>query len=232
MNDKDQANAQGSVVIDLNQAGGKKLHVKLKPAALASPTLPVKALRTELLLLVDKSYSMQKICSSSIEGYNSFIQEQKAEPGECKVTLSLFNHTYSPVYSAIPISEVPELTTSTYKPAGNTALYDSMAQLLNDNSARIESERWAEVVIVMILTDGEENSSKKVSLNGMKELISVAESKGWKFVYLAANQDAIKATRDLGMQNATPLNFAYNDAGIKTGYTHTSRSVASLRTGV
>ncbi len=47
--------------------------------------------RTELVFILDMSGSMSDLVSDTIGGFNSMIQKQKKEEGECLVSVVLFN---------------------------------------------------------------------------------------------------------------------------------------------
>ena len=188
-------------------------------------------MKTEILVITDRSGSMATIARDVIGGYNTFIEEQRAVPGEAKVTFAQFDTEYQVVYAGKPLADVPKLDDKTFVPRGGTALLDAIGRTLNDQAARIASEKWADLVIVCVLTDGEENSSREYKLDRIREMTKHAEANGWKFVYLAANQDAFAAAQHLGIQGAMSANFAASAAGTAGAYSATSASVRGLRTG-
>ena len=116
---------------------------------------------TEIGVILDCSGSMQSIKSSIIKGYNAFIQDQKEIPGKCVVTLTTFSDSVH-IHDSRPLSEVSIMTNDSYKPNGMTALWkaisDTMDYLGNRFSSMKESER-PEKVLIVIITDGEENAS-------------------------------------------------------------------------
>jgi uncharacterized protein with von Willebrand factor type A (vWA) domain len=187
-------------------------------------------MNTEILVITDRSGSMDSIADDVIGGFNSFISDQRTVPGEAKVTFAQFDDQYEIVYAGKPIQDVPALTRDTYKPRGGTALLDAIGRTLNEQGKRIAKEAWAELVVVCVLTDGHENVSREYSRERIKEMTTHAEKNGWKFVYVAANQDAFSAAHSLGMQGAITQNFAANAAGAAMAYASTSASLRGLRT--
>lgn len=113
------------------------------------------------IFLLDKSGSMESVLDDTIGGFNSFVREQIPLGG----TLSLytFSNTCRCEYRDLPIDNVPLLTRETYTPHGNTALYDSMGMILKDYEGKEGT--------FVILTDGQENSSRKYTKNHIKDLI-------------------------------------------------------------
>ena len=141
------------------------------------------------LFLLDRSGSMESCRQDTIDGFNSFVESQKQFGGT--MTLCLFDDQFETVYEKTPIEEVPVLTEETFVPRGGTALLDAMGQVLKMN--------LSDDAMVIILTDGEENSSRTYTSVHVKDLV---DTKKWKFVYLGANQDAVLAARDIGIHTS------------------------------
>lgn len=126
------------------------------------------------------------------------------------MTLCLFDHEFETVYEKTPIDEVTPLTEETFVPRGSTALLDAMGQVLKMN--------LSDDAMVIILTDGDENASRTYTPAHIKDLV---DAKPWKFIYLGANQDAVLAARNLGINtsleydgNRTPEVFASLSAAV------------------
>lgn len=191
-------------------------------------------MKTEIICILDRSGSMNSMLTETIEGFNTFISEQQKVKGKAKVTLVQFAHDYEVMYSGVKLKNVPLLDTNTFKPCGMTALLDAIGKTLTEQKARIETEKWANKVIVVILTDGHENSSQEFSTDNVKRLTQVAQDEGWSFIYLGANQDAIVAAQKFGIDTNSALNMVSAYAATGDGMHHATRlysnSVTSLRT--
>jgi len=189
---------------------------------------------SEIICVVDRSGSMGAIRSDAIGGFNTFLQTQKDLPGDAKFTLILFNDSYDIVYDGAPIKEVKNLISKTYVPRGNTALYDAVGRAIDTVGLRLANtpeEERPEKVIVAILTDGEENSSKEYSLQRINEMIKhQKEVYSWEVVFLAANMDAVAAAQTLGIQSKDAFSFVATGKGIRSAYKDMSRSVSQYRT--
>lgn len=144
------------------------------------------------VFLLDRSGSMETCRQDTIDGFNSFIESQKQFGGT--MTLCLFDHKVETIYEKVPIEDVPELCMDTFVPNGGTALLDAMGHVLKMN--------LSDGAMVIILTDGDENSSRTYTSAHVKDLVSL---KPWKFVYLGANQDAVLAASKIGI--ATSLEY-------------------------
>lgn len=190
-----------------------------------------KTLNTEVLVITDRSGSMSSIVNDVIGGYNTFIEEQKKIPGEARVTFVQFDDKYEEVYVGKPLQSVPTLNRDTFVPRGSTALLDAIGRTLNSQSLRIKNEGWAELVVVCIITDGEENASREYTAERVRTLTQEAEGKGWKFVYLGANQDAFKVTQHLGFRGAISANYSADSVGTKYAYGVMGQTMSCLRSG-
>lgn len=188
-------------------------------------------MNTEILVITDRSGSMGPLANDVIGGYNQFLTEQAALPGEARVTFTQFDNQYELLYQGKPVKDAPRLSHATYKPRGSTALYDALGRTLNEQGARISAEKWAELVVVCVITDGQENASREFSLETIQRMTKHAEDHGWKFVYLAANQSAFQATQHLGMAQAVSMTYAANSAGTAAAYDTMSATLRSMRAG-
>lgn len=189
-------------------------------------------LKTEIIVITDRSGSMQSLARDVIGGYNKFLADQQAEPGEAKLTFVQFNDKYEIVSSGVPVREAKPLTSVTYVPAGSTALLDAMGRTLAEQAARIATEKWAELVIVCVITDGEENASREYSKAKVQEMVKHCEENGWKFIFQAANVDAFAVSAMTGSQSTYGQNFAATAQGVAGAYASNSATVRNLRSGI
>src|SRR5574342_1273726 len=139
-------------------------------------------MKTEILVITDRSGSMVTIANDVIGGYNTFIEEQRKIPGEEKVSFTQFDTEYEVIYAGKPLADVPKLDNQTFVPRGGTALLDAIGRTLNEQGQRIATEDWADLVIVCIMTDGEENSIRECTRELIQEMTAHAEKNGWKFI--------------------------------------------------
>ena len=191
---------------------------------------------TDINIVLDRSGSMDAVKNDTIGGYNAFLAEQKAAPGEAAITLVQFDHEYEVVYQAAPLSDAKQLDGNTFVPRGNTALYDAVGRTINATGARLsaisETERPGKVIFV-ILTDGEENASKEFSATRIAEMIQHQKDHyQWEFVFLGANQDAITAAAKIGIQQANAMTYAANARGTADAFGTVAKNMVSYRMGV
>jgi hypothetical protein len=188
---------------------------------------------THISFVIDRSGSMQTIKNDTIGGFNQFLNDQKNQSGKCTISFYQFDDNHEKVHDFKPIEEVPDLDEKTFVPSGGTALLDAVGRAVSETGEKLasldESER-PEKVIVVIVTDGMENASTNFSYSQIKDMIAHQENTyNWKFVFLGANQDAIKVGASMGVSAGTSMSYAANSVGVQNLYASTSGLVSSLR---
>lgn len=186
-------------------------------------------MNTDIICILDRSGSMHPTLDDAIGGFNQFLQEQRREPGEARITTVLFNHKRETLYTALPLPQAPDMDHNTWRPTGQTALLDAIGYVLHDQSDRIRQEGWSENVIVCILTDGQENASRYFSNYSLAALIHEKEAAGWSFVFLAANQDAFNTARAMGMSEEHVMNYETAGGGTHEAFLQMGFTTSRLR---
>lgn len=188
---------------------------------------------TEIIFLLDRSGSMSHIADDTIGGYNSFIEKQKNEPGEARLTTVLFDDQYELLHDAVPLQDVQPLTRDTYFARGMTALMDAVGRTINSVGERLattpEDERPSKVIFV-ITTDGLENYSREFDRQRVKNMIEHQTTKySWQFMFLGANIDAAGEAESIGISRDYAANYAATDIGTDALFTTMSATVSDYR---
>jgi uncharacterized protein YegL len=188
---------------------------------------------TAIAVILDRSGSMAKLSKETIEGFNSFVAEQRKVKGEAVLTLATFASDYRLVYDFVPLDNVADLTPETYVCNGYTSLLDSVGRTINSLGARLaampENERPSKVIVV-VMTDGEENASTEFAIDKIKEMVEHQTNKySWLFVFSGAGIDAFKGSKSLGMNTRNSMKFSATSAGIGGMYKSLSSNTASYR---
>jgi len=190
---------------------------------------------TEIAVIVDRSGSMYGLEKDTIGGYNSFLTDQQAHPGEAKFTLVQFDDKYERLIDSVPIGQVEVAKEGSFSPRGATALFDAIGKTVTDMGNRFEALPESEKpskVLVAIITDGQENSSVEFKTKEkIADMIKTqTENWGWEFFYIAANQDAFAEGASMNIPVSNSTNFSHDSAGVRRGYAGMSTNVASSRT--
>lgn len=169
-----------------------------------------------ILFILDRSGSMGCQTNDVIGGFNTYIEEIKAEEAndglETVVSLVTFADEHKIVFASKPIAEVKPLTKRTYRPMGSTALLDAVHDSVSKYLEKLGQGEFAsqEVdappVLVIVFTDGEENASTKVNWKQVQTLIQRCEALGnWTFTYVGAHANAWGQASQLHFQSGNTL---------------------------
>jgi hypothetical protein len=193
-----------------------------------------KAGKTEVVVILDQSGSMDPLKNDAIGGFNNFLESQKKlNAGECLFTLVLFNDGMTTVTDAQDIKFVSPLNDVLYVPNSSTALYDAMALTIGKVRTRYENTDEAEqpdTIIFATLTDGENNSSRKFNKQEVIDLVADMKTKyGWAFIYLATDIDSFKDGASMGPAVAATL-YSNDSVGIQSLYSDVNEITCSVRT--
>ena len=188
---------------------------------------------SEIAFVLDRSGSMESCREATIEGFNSFLQEQQRTEGLARLTLILFNDEYLVPIDALPVAEILPLDNDSYVPRGSTALLDAIGRTIDELGARLaalpEQDRPMQV-IVAILTDGLENSSQNYTWQQIADAIKQqSEQYRWTFLFLGANQDAIATAAQMNITAANAAAYVADAAGLHASASSLTRKVRALR---
>lgn len=177
-----------------------------------------------VLFIMDASGSMASMGNEPLQGLNNLIKQQK-ETGEFKFTLVTFNETVKTVINDMNGKDVPILTSDHYSPDGMTALLDAMGEAIT-----MQKERKIDNVLVVVLTDGLENASRRFNASQIKELTTEMKEKyKWAFMYLGANQDSFSVAKGLGINVST--DYDYSPAGCNQLFRGISHEISRCVSG-
>lgn len=186
-------------------------------------------------VLLDRTGSMESIRDDVIGGFNAFLDGQKKLPQEATMTLVQFDtqDPYEVLHHFKPIGEIPKLTKETYVPRSMTPLLDAIGRGINDleaGIAKLDDAERPEQVIFVIVTDGQENSSREFKREQIASMLKEKqENLNWQFVFLSADFDAFHEAHDIGFQaNSTAL-FAKSAAQTSSAFLSSSDRVANYR---
>ena len=83
--------------------------------------------------------------------------------------------------------------------------------------------------LVVVFTDGEENASRRWDRSRLFRRISDLQDRGWTFVFLGANQDAIATASNLSIAANNAATYVADTAGSRAGQAAFSRKMSALR---
>ena len=175
----------------------------------------------DIIFLMDRSGSMYGSEKDTIGGFNSFIENQKRDEANAKVTTVLFDHGYEVLYKRKNLYDVEKLTTNEYYVRGSTALLDAIGKTINTLDKEIDNK-----VLFVIMTDGMENASREFSKEQIRNLIS---SHNWEFIYIGADIDSYTEAGNIGIRRTHVANYRKSREGFDDLYCSVNDATDCLR---
>ena len=190
--------------------------------------------KTELIFILDRSGSMGGLESDTIGGFNATISDQKKIDGETRVTTILFDNFFEVLHDRINLQDIAPLTEQDYFVRGSTALYDAVAlgiRKIANVQKQTRKEGRADKVIMVITTDGYENSSRDTNAAMLHKMIDDCKKDGWEFLFLGADIDAQAAAGSIGIDSNRAANFVKDSQGVQVQYDSLNVAISAMRSG-
>lgn len=183
-----------------------------------------------LAMVLDQSGSMFYGLRETINGFNEqlqTVQDSKTDTTDVEVLLTTFNNKATIVKEFVDVDSVSELTENEYQPRGGTAMYDGVGTAMTALLARDDIHDENTQVLMVILSDGDENCSQQYTSSTVAEMIQTAkDTNRWTITYMGANQDLSVIAQKLNIDAGNTVTF---DASDSVGYAKGAalRSVAT-----
>ena len=188
---------------------------------------------TEMVFILDKSGSMAGLESDTIGGFNGMIGRQKKEEGEALVSTVLFSDESTVIHDRVDLRKIEPMTERQYFVGGCTALIDAIGGAIhhieNVHKYAREEDRPEHTVFV-ITTDGMENASHRYTSKQVKAMVKrQKERRGWEFLFLGANIDAVETASHIGIDRKRAVNFHNDPRGQALTYEAVDMALGSIR---
>ena len=154
-----------------------------------------------LHIILDQSGSMQTMNAATYEGARELVANPN--PTDVVVCITTFNSSVvigkymdsETAYSALD----PDGTRCT----GQTALHDALGMVIEHELRKSGVGH----VTFAIVTDGVENASVTHTQESVRKLVQQTQAKGWRVLFLGANQDAVLEAGRVGIAAGSALTF-------------------------
>lgn len=177
-------------------------------------------------IVLDKSGSMESIRTDTLGGFNAWLKTLKETGQDAKVTLTLFDTNFVQLWDGKPLKECQPLKADQYAPGGNTALNDAFGDTL---ASMRKHAKKGDRNLVVVITDGQENSSKRFTKPQLKETVQKLTAKGWEFIFLGVDIDAFADATSYGIGTFTQ--GARTGVSLKSQYAVLSTSTSNWSGG-
>ena len=188
---------------------------------------------TELVFILDRSGSMSGLEKDTIGGFNSMIEKQRRQDGECYVSTVLFDNVSEVLHDRVKLSEVKPMTEDDYTVRGCTALIDAIGGAIHhigNVHKYARPEDVPEHTLFVITTDGMENASRRYSSEQVKTMIKRQKEKyGWEFLFIGANIDAVETAARYGIDEDRAVNYMADQEGTQILFESVSEAVCNVR---
>jgi len=189
----------------------KAKKIKKTVVTTTTTTTYFEGLKTRIAILLDSSGSMSYIQREAVDMFNEQVRAIKKGAAEVdtKVSLVTFaSNANPPLFFNQDVASLKELDYNQYQPEGGTAMYDAIGQTIDSLKALPEADEENTSFLMVIISDGQENASKKFNAGQIAERVkSLQDGKRWTFSYLGANQDLTKVSQQLGFFAGNMVNF-------------------------
>ena len=179
-----------------------------------------------VFFLLDETGSMDSVRKETITGFNEYVQTLKAKTPSIRMTLGKFNACSGLqfVVSDTPITDVPPLTEKTYTPDCGTPLYDAIGRMI----AHAEKHcNGSDGVLIIIQTDGYENSSTEFTQASVKALIQKkTDEDGWTVSFIGADIDAHAVGTGIGLANTHLVGYSGDAHNVGTTFSNLANDTA------
>lgn len=188
---------------------------------------------TELVFILDRSGSMSGLESDTIGGFNSMIEKQRKQEGECYVSTVLFDDEIEVLHDRVKLCDIPKMTDKDYTVRGCTALIDAIGDAIHhigNIHKYARPEDIPEHTLFVITTDGLENASHKYTSDKVKHMITRQKEKyNWEFLFIGANIDAVETAARYGISKDRAVNYNADEKGTTILYDAVSAAVSNVR---
>jgi len=150
--------------------------------------------KTYVTIILDQSGSMCDTKAQAVQGYNEQVQQMKLNSKDQDIFCSLitFNGEVFEHLWCEPADKLTEATTEDYKTEGSTAMRDAIGYAIEKLQKTVDSS--GDVAhLVVIISDGEENTSRHYSVEALSELKTSVDKTGkWTFTYMGCDEKYLK----------------------------------------
>lgn len=191
-------------------------------------------------MVVDESGSMAHLFDATVAGFNEYVATLKKDMGDQPVHISTITFDSSAgrptvrcLQTGVELRDALTLSRHNYKPNGGTPLLDAVGDAIT-TTENVQTRHNTAKQIVVIQTDGEENSSSRYNLAAIKSMVEARQARGWEFVFIGAGINAFQSGANMGIQAMNTVSYTADAHGTQAVFRATasnSRLFGSGATG-
>ena len=194
--------------------------------------------QTHICVVLDRSGSMDACRQQTVDALNRYIHEARGDQYLKESDFACLQFDTQSIdqinrFTGAPCN-MPDLTLDDFVPRGGTPLYDAIGRGITHLDGKLAASKSTKAILMM-LTDGQENASRKHTHESISGLIKSKQDAGWLVVFLGAGLDVAKIGFDLGVRAAYAASVATQDAAsmqsVGGAIAHSSMGYAANATG-
>jgi hypothetical protein len=177
-------------------------------------------------LVVDRSGSMEFLVADVINNVNAVIDSL---PPADRVSILFFESPFGVVryVENQPVDNVRPLTFNDYFPIGGTPLYDAIGVAIRDIvTPTLGTVGGADQGILIVLSDGEENSSMRFSLDDARAAVQAALDLGVDIRFYGMGPAATYEASALGIPLSNTVQVSQTAEGLNEAFEDVQRSLS------
>jgi hypothetical protein len=177
-------------------------------------------------LVVDRSGSMEFLVADVINNVNAVIDSL---PPADRVSILFFESPFGVVryVENQPVDNVRPLTFNDYFPMGGTPLYDAIGVAIRDIvTPTLGTVGGADQGILIVLSDGEENTSMRFSLDDARAAVQAALDLGVDIRFYGMGPAATYEASALGIPLSNTVQVSQTAEGLNEAFEDVQRSLS------
>ena len=163
--------------------------------------------------VLDESGSMDSMRDEVISGFNKYLEDLQKDALKEPYAFTLFQFdttAIKEVDTALDPAKVSPLTKNSYRPGAGTPLFDAVAHGIVSIAKNVKD---GEKAMVVVFTDGLENSSREYTREKIQALIKSKSDAGWGFIYLGVAEAAWGQEQSFAVGSNMASNTVYSSGG-------------------
>lgn len=151
-------------------------------------------------ILLDRSGSMQTMWGEALGSINAYVKKLGKKD---KVHLAVFDNVSHDVVRECRAEDWKDISNEEVTPRGGTPLYDSCGKIM-----AIAEADDARKTMLVVMTDGFENSSQEYTQAAIKAKVASWTEKKWEVIFLGANFDSVDhVSSSIGVAGSKSVNY-------------------------
>ena len=167
--------------------------------------------KTSITMVLDRSGSMNSCRQATIDAVNKYLAEARGcELASADFELTIFDSVSIDTIRSGELSSVRNITDGDFVPREMTPLYDAMGRGIDSLDHRAGDGK----AILVVVTDGMENHSRKHTHSSISELIRARQDKGWLIIFLGAGLGAAQQGTAMGINAVNVANIGLDESSL------------------